>query len=494
MESYQNLLQRTREIAWLNGSSALLSWDQETYMPTKALEFRADQLAYLSGLTHKMFTAPEVGNWLKACEAHGFDSENIEAANVREWRRSYDRATKLPTELVEEMQRASSLGREAWMEARKKSDFSIFKPHLETLVSLNCRAADCWGYEVSRYDALLESYEPGARAADLKTLFASIKPEIVQVLKVAQERSASIPKDLLKGHYSIEKQQALNRKIAEAFGFNFEAGRIDTTTHPFCSGVGSNDCRLTTRYNETDFTSSLYGVLHEAGHGLYEQGLDSSVYGLPMGEAVSLGIHESQSRFWENHVGRSRAFWEYWHPVVCEHFPNLKAFSPEQIYKAVNRVEPGFIRVDADEVTYDLHIILRFELEVKLIEGSLKVKDVPDAWNELFKAMMGLPVPNDGMGCLQDIHWSMGNLGYFPTYSLGNLNASQLEQAALKQNPALEKEMGRGDYRSMLAWLHKNVHQYGKRYLPPELMKRATGKATSPEDHLNYLKKKFTNI
>jgi carboxypeptidase Taq len=274
-------------------------------------------------------------------------------------------------------------------------------------------------------------------------------------------------------------------------GFDFESGRIDTTTHPFCSGMGPSDCRLTTRYSEEDFTVSLYGIMHEAGHGLYDQGLLKEHYGTPLGSAVSLGIHESQSRLWENHVGRSEAFWRHWHPVACKHFPELSRFTPEQLTAAVNHVQPSFIRVEADQITYDLHIILRFEIELKLIERQLAVADVPAYWNEAFEKSFGLKVDNDAHGCLQDIHWSIGMMGYFPTYSLGNLNAAQLMRRALADAPALDAELARGEYGTLLKWLREKVHRHGMRHHPQDLMRLATGEGTSPAAHLASLRNKY---
>ena len=275
-------------------------------------------------------------------------------------------------------------------------------------------------------------------------------------------------------------------------GFDFDAGRIDTTTHPFCSGLGPNDCRLTTRYNEQDFTQSLYGIMHEAGHGLYDQGLPKEHFGTPLGNAVSLGIHESQSRLWENHVGRDSSFWQHWHPIACKHFPELKHLTPEQVTAAVNHVEPSFIRVEADQVTYDLHIILRFEIELKLIERQLTVADVPAYWNEQFEKSFGLKVAKDADGCLQDIHWSIGTIGYFPTYSLGNLNAAQLMRKARTDCPTLATELGRGEYSSLLGWLREKVHVHGMRHHPQELMRLATGILTETAAHLENLREKFT--
>jgi carboxypeptidase Taq len=337
---------------------------------------------------------------------------------------------------------------------------------------------ECLGYAQSPYDALLEGYEPGATAVALRQTFSELRTALVSILPAGVERSAVVPKDLLQGHYPVAAQQAFNRKVAEAIGFDFAAGRIDTTTHPFCSRIGAGDCRLTTRYDETDFTRSLYSILHEAGHGLYEQGLAPERFGTPLGSAVSLAIHESQSRLWENHVGRSAAFWEHWHPIACELFPDLKRCSPAQITAAVNRVSPSFIRVDADQVTYDLHVLLRFEIELDLVEGRLATGDIPAFWNQQFADLFGLKVTKDSEGCLQDIHWAIGAIGYFPTYTLGNLNAAQLMSRAARDNPVLEDDLRRGEYQSLCSWLREKIHRQGSRLLPQELMQAATGEPT----------------
>ncbi|MGH7972240.1 MAG: carboxypeptidase M32, partial [Limisphaerales bacterium] len=338
---------------------------------------------------------------------------------------------------------------------------------------------------------LLEEHEPGMRTAQVRSLFAELRPAIGEVMGKAVERSAAVPPDLIEGNYPVAAQQALNRKVAEAMGFDFAAGRIDTTTHPFCTTLGPGDCRLTTRYNERNFTQSLYGIMHEAGHGLYEQGLPAEYFGSPLCMAASLGIHESQSRLWENHVGRHPRFWEHWHPIACEHFPELKRLTPTQLAAAVNRVTPSFIRVEADQVTYDLHIILRFEVEVKLMEKQLAAGDVPAYWNENFQSMLGLKVERDADGCLQDIHWSLGELGYFPTYTLGNLNAAQIMERVLQDQPGLEGELSRGEYGNLLKWLRERVHRHGLRYHSQDLMQKATGEPTSGKHHLDYLRKKF---
>jgi carboxypeptidase Taq len=489
---YQKLLRRFDRIALLGSTAELLSWDQETYMPSRALAFRAEQLAHLSGTTHRLATGGKVGEWIAACEDHGFAAGSDEAITVREWRRDYDRATRVPARLVEKLERVRTLSREAWAQARRESRFTVFEPHLKKLVELQLQLADCWGYEESPYDALLEEYEPGAKSSQLESLFASLKPELTALMQAAMARPQAPPSNLLRGEYPIAQQQAFNRKVAEAMGFDFDAGRIDSTTHPFCTGLGPQDCRLTTRYDERDFTQSLYGIMHEAGHGLYDQGLPPDQFGRPLGTFCSLGIHESQSRLWENHVGRSREFWEHWHPTACAHFPHLKQFNPEQLTAAVNRVHPSFIRVKADEITYDLHIALRFDIEARLLQGALRVAEVPDYWNQCFEQLLGLKVPDDANGCLQDIHWSLGSFGYFPTYTLGNLNASQLMHAARRGVDGLGDALAAGNYRPLLRWLRTAVHEQGRRFPANGLITHATGEPTRPECHLAHLRSRFT--
>jgi carboxypeptidase Taq len=411
--------------------------------------------------------------------------------NVREWRRLWDRATRLPSRLVEETKQASSLGQHAWADARRAGEFSRFAPHLERLLALRREAAECWGYEACPYDALLEEYEPGARVAALVPLFDEWRRGLAEVLPAAVERSAGVPEHGIAADYPAAQQERFNREVAAALGFDFDAGRIDTSSHPFCAGIGPGDVRMTTRYDERDFTSSLYGVLHETGHGLYDQGLPAEHHGTPAGEAVSLGIHESQSRLWENHVGRAPAFWQHWYPVACEHLPALRAFTPEQVIAHVTRVAPSFIRVESDEVTYDLHILLRFELERRLVSGELKVPDLPAAWNARFRELLGREVPDDRRGCLQDIHWSGGGFGYFPTYTLGNLNAAQLMAAAQRDIPDLPHWLGCGTYAPLLNWLRARVHAPGSRLRPDELMRRATGGPTGTAARLAHLRARY---
>jgi carboxypeptidase Taq len=496
MHAYESLQQRFREIAGFNSAASLLGWDQETYMPPAAGAYRAGQLGQFAGLTHRLATAPEVGDWIAACEdslppCADEEETALRAANVREWRRDYERATRLSSRLVEELARTTSLAREAWAQARKESNFAAFAPWLEKIVGLVREQAEGWGYDTCPYDALLEGYEPGARVADLDPLFADLQKQLTPLVARLQQATAEADPARLAGFYPVPVQQSLNRRVAGAMGFDFEAGRIDTTVHPFCTELGPRDCRLTTRYHENDFTGSLFGVMHEAGHGLYTQGLPPEYFGTPMGMAVSLGIHESQSRLWENQVGRGRAFWRYWYPRVREQFPELNDLPPDDFWLIVNRVKPSFIRVDADEATYNLHIVLRYEIEQRLVSGALAVADVPAAWNARFAELFQVPVPDDARGCLQDTHWSLGLMGYFPTYTLGTLAAAQLFSTALRQIPELEADLEESNCSRLLDWLRENIHRHGRRYSPRELLERATGEPLRASYFLDYLQAKY---
>jgi len=489
MESLSAFAPLIQEGALLQSTAATLGWDQETNLPSAAVPHRARQLAYLSGKIHGFTTSKEWRMALEAAEATDPTDETARA-DLRELRHQFDRATKLPQALVEEASEASSLGKAAWAQAREASDFAGFAPHLEKLLEIARRKAELWGYQDEPYDALLSEYERGTTTAEVASLFDSCRGDLVETAAAAVARSGDVPSDLLAGHYPIAQQQILNREIAESVGFDFSAGRIDTTTHPFCTTLGPQDVRLTTRYDEEEFTSSLFGVLHEAGHGLYEQGLPEERFGYPSGSAVSLGIHESQSRLWENHVGRSRPFWERWYPRAIELFPHLANVSLKDFLRTINRASYSPIRVEADEATYDLHILLRFSLERRLLKGSLLVKDIPETWNNEFEELFGFRPANDTNGCLQDIHWAMGGLGYFATYSLGNLNSAQLFQSAMSA-PGVAPAFERADYQPLLTWMQKKVHTKGSTLLPQDLMVSATGSPTQSGPYLQHLKERF---
>src|SRR5215211_7447350 len=433
VDAYAELVRRSKELGVINSCAAVLGWDHQTYMPPKGGALRGEQMAFLASLSHQKFTDPKVGELLAAVEGSDLvkEPDSDAAANVREWRRAYDRATKIPQSLVEELARVTTAAQQAWQEAKTKNDFPLFRPHLEKVVDLKRQEADAVGFKEHPYNALIEEYEPGTTVAELKTLFAGLTAELAPLVKKIVASPKQPDKSVLEREFPADRQKVFAEAAAVAIGFDFHAGRLDTTAHPFCSGVGPGDCRITTRYNPRFFSESFFGVLHETGHALYEQNLPAAHFGTPLGVAASFGIHESQSRLWENQVGRGRPFWDHFFPRLKQAFPGTLAdVSPEAFFFAINDVRPSLIRVEADEATYNLHIALRFELELALLSGDLTVAELPGAWNERFEALFGLSVPDDARGCLQDIHWSFGGIGYFPTYTLGNLYSAQFMSAA----------------------------------------------------------------
>lgn len=488
--AYETFLQRVRDIQLGGSIEAVLDWDSETYMPKRAAAHRAEQIALIAGITHERRTSEEFGKLLAAAERET-NGDAAHATNVREMRRAFDRAVKLPTSLVKDIARAVTLGKEAWQEARKESNFAKFAPSLERLLDLKRRVADYVGWTTEPYDALMDEYEPAAKSADVQVVFDKLKSELVPL--VAAIANAPRKPDLGILHREAPKaaQDAFNRKIAAAMGFDFDSGRLDISAHPFCSGFTMSDVRITTRYDEKYMPQSLFGVMHEAGHALYEQGFNPQHAFTPMASAVSLGIHESQSRMWENTVGRSLAFWKHFFPALQEAFPSMADVALDAWVFAINNVRPSLIRVEADEVTYGLHIMLRFNLERKLMANKLAVKDVPDAWNDGMKSLLGITPPNDAQGCLQDIHWAMGIYGYFPTYQLGNLYAAQFYEAARKALPDLDERIARGDLQSLLKWLRENIHQHGQRYRAGELVRVVTGRDLSHQPFIDYLNAKY---
>jgi carboxypeptidase Taq len=484
------IFEKARELALIQSAAATLGWDQETYLPPAAAEYRAAQLSWLSSRAHELATSGAWKTALEDAEASDAGTDPKLTANLREMRREFDRSNKLTVELVARESLACSMSKHAWVAAREKSDFAGFAPHLEILLEIAREKAGLWGYADEPYDALLDGYERRTSTAAVARLFDAMKPQLREIAAQAVARSAAQSPTLPAGPYPVEAQQRFNAMVAAAIGFEFEAGRIDTTAHPFCTTLGPRDVRLTTRYMDSDFTSSLFGVLHEAGHGLYEQGLPAADFGLPSGNPVSLGIHESQSRLWENHVGRSRAFWNQWYPAAQEIFPQLANFSLDNFLAYLWRAEFSPIRVEADEATYDLHILLRFDLERRMLNGSLAVTDVPEAWNEGFRELFGFPPADDRHGCLQDIHWAMGGLGYFSTYTLGNINSAQLFAAARKDS-AIAAACDRADYQPLLGWLRENVHAHGATLDPVDLMRKATGSAPTTDAYLVHLKSRY---
>ncbi len=492
--AYAELLRRYAEVRDLSAVAGLLSWDQETMLPRKGAPARAEQLATLAGIRHERFTDPHLGELLEHCRSAPGRFDEIENAQLRELHTDYERATKLPKELVEQFAAAESAALEAWRDARAKSDWKAFAPHLERLLGLLRRKCDALGFGARRYDGLLDDYERGTTEAQLVTLFADLRARLAPLVAQALERAATVDVRCMQGHFEQAQQEQLADAVVRAMGFDLDAGRIDRSSHPFCSGIAAGDVRLTRRFVNDDLRPALYGVIHEAGHGLYEQGIPAALMRTPLGEACSLGVHESQSRLWENIVGRSLPFWRAFGPAAARCFPSLAAIAPEQLWRAANRVERSLIRVEADELTYNLHIIVRFEIERALVRGDLAVADVPAAWNGQMKELLGLVPANDAEGCLQDIHWSMGALGYFPTYTLGNLYSAQLWEAAQRELPDLDGAIARGELQPLREWLRAKVHVHGRRFTAKELIERATGAPPSAEPFLRYLGGKLAAI
>jgi len=497
-EAYQDLIQRVKETSLLESCASVLYWDERTYMPRAGAQHRAAQVSLLAGMGHERFTEPRIGELLTICEGSDLmkEPESVEAVNVREIRRVYAKETKLPKELVEEISKVTTLAQGEWAVARKNSDFKHFQPWLEKVLELERRRAEAYGYEGEPYNALLDNYEPGATVDEVSAVFAELRNDLVELLGKINGAPRKPDVSIVERLYSTDKQKLFGESVVQAMGFGFESGRLDVTTHPFCTGLGTGDTRITTRYNPHRLNDALFGMMHEAGHGLYEMGLNKMEhFGTPMGESVSLGIHESQSRMWENQVGRSRAFWGYFFPQLKRLFrESLDGVRLDDFYAAVNNVAPSYIRVEADEATYNLHILLRFELERALLTGDLKPADVPGEWNDRFEKYFGIKVDSDANGCLQDVHWSAGLVGYFPTYALGNLYAAQFFAAVQNDIPDLSAQFERGDFSGLLSWLRENIHCHGQRYRATSLVEKVTGKPLSHKPLMDYMTKKYGEI
>ena len=478
----------------LSQAQSLLSWDQNTYMPDGAAAARGQQMATLGKLAHERLTDPQLGEMLDALEG-SFAAESDEAALLTVARRNVERATKLPSDFVEDFTKARSAGQQAWIKARADSDFALFAPHLETILDFARRQADYLGYDDHPYDALHDLYERGSSTAKVKAVFAELRDATVPLVKDVVENGRDISDAPVHQPFEEALQEKFGVEVIEGFGYDFEHGRLDRTVHPFATGISKYDVRVTTRYSADFLNPALFGTMHEAGHAMYEQGLSDKHYRSPLGNAVSLGIHESQSRLWENLVGRSYGFWEHQYPRLQEVFPKqFGEVSLDDFYAAINKMGPSLIRVEADEVTYNLHVMVRFELELALLEGSLSVQELPDAWNAKYEDYLGLTPPDDAQGCLQDIHWSFGAIGYFPTYTLGNIMSVQLFEAAKRVHPELESEIRRGEFATLLTWLRENIHQHGSKYEPSDLLKRATGSELDAKPYIDYLNAKFRSL
>ncbi len=481
---YENLCQRVRETALLQSTSALLEWDQQTNLPSQADDYRCQQLTFLAGEVHRRRTDPELGELLNQLSDSPLteDPESDQAAVVSNLKREFDKDVRVPAQLVEEITKATSAGHNIWVQARKQNDYASFAPTLSNIVDLMQQKADAVGYEDCRYDALLDEYEPGAKTADVTKVLEALRIELVPLIEKIAGSENRPSSEVLHRNFPVDAQKAFAKYASEQIGFDYARGRLDETHHPFCTEIGPNDCRILTRYDSSFFNSGFFGTLHEAGHGMYEQGLRSDQYGLPTGKYCSLGIHESQSRLWENLVGRSSAFWKFFFPVAQQHFPDaLNDQTVDSFCASINTVQPSLIRVEADEATYNLHIIIRFELERDLIDGKLSVEDLPDAWNSKYESSLGITPPSFSDGVLQDVHWSAGLFGYFPTYSLGNLYASQFFASAEKEVGDLGVLFAKGEFSDLKLWLNDHVHRQGQKYSSAQLGKRVTGLDLSHE-------------
>ncbi len=496
-EKLEALKKRFAVVDDLQRAAALLSWDQQTYMPRRGAAARAEQLATLQKLAHEHFIAEENGALLNdlADYAAQLPYDSDEASLIRVAKRDYDRARRVPPTLVEEMARAASLAFEAWQRARAESNFKLFQPHLEKNVELRIELASCLGYKERIYDALLDQYEPLMTTAQVEAIFTSLKPDLVALVQAITRRADAVDDAVLHREYDVQQQWEFGVEVAKRLGLDFERSRQDKSPHPFTTSFALNDVRITTRLKPNFLPSALFGTIHETGHALYELGYRPELERTPLAGGASLSAHESQSRLWENIVGRSRGFWQFWFPRLREVFPaQLADQTVESFYRAVNKVSPSFIRVEADEVTYGLHIMLRFELENALVERRLAVADVPEAWNAKMHEYLGIVPPNDAQGCLQDVHWAYGDLGYFATYLLGSMFAAQLYAQALREVPAIPEQIARGEFGELLAWLREKVHAHGRKFTLDELARRVTGASLHARAYLTYLKTKFGEI
>ncbi|HWB93582.1 MAG TPA: carboxypeptidase M32 [Puia sp.] len=490
---YAEYVDRMARIADVKYSAAVLQWDQETYLPQKGAEFRARQLATLSEIAHQWFIDPSLGQLLEDLRTRG-DLAEDQQRNITLSLEDYDKQKKFSPAFIRRLSEASSRSFHAWLQARSANSFSIFKTDLQQLVDLKKEEAELAGYEQHPYNALLDQYEKGATVALLDRVFSQVRTPLKDLLdKIAAQ--PQVDDGFLRGDFPKQKQWDFGMELIRQLGFDFEAGRQDLSEHPFTTSFNPRDVRITTRIDEHDFNHMTWSCIHETGHALYEQGLPPEYYGLPLGEYASLSIHESQSRLWENNVGRSLNWWRSVYPRLQQLFPTRLGKIPvERFYYGINKVHPSLIRTESDEVSYHFHVMIRYELEKRLIDGSLPVADIPGWWNDNYKTWLDVTVPDDKRGCLQDVHWSHGSFGYFPTYSLGSFYAAQFFRTAESELPELHSSIGQGHTASLLGWLRDRIHRHGRRFTSEELCRRATGKTLEINYFLDYLLDKYRNI
>lgn len=494
MQNYSDLLSHLREIDLANQIGSLLGWDQEVIMPKNGAESRAEHLAWISKTVHEKITDPRIGELITSLEVE--DLDEIQRANVRITKKAHQRATCLPSDFVEDFARLRSQAHHTWAEAREKDDFSLFRDDLSKILDMTRRKAEYFGYTDSPYNALLDQYETGLTVGRLDPLFKGLRDSVSPLVRLVSESGVTPDNKWVDGvNWPKKSQEMLSQKVSESIGFDFNSGRRDSSVHPFCGGPNPFDVRWTTRYDESEPFGSLFGSMHETGHGTYEQGRPESLAYQPAGKACGLGIHESQSRLWENQIGRSLEFCEWVIPLWREFFPGkMDDVSPEMLWRSVNQIQPSFIRTESDEATYNLHIMIRYELEKMMIEGDIEVDQIPDIWNEYYDRYLGISPPNRKLGVLQDIHWCMGAIGYFPTYTLGNLYAAQLLESARNDIVDHDENIRNGMFGPLLDWMRKKIHTRGSILEPAELIEEATGRPPTPEPFVSYLASKVSRL
>jgi carboxypeptidase Taq len=490
MSSIEQLRKEFTELRRLQYISALLGWDTQVNLPSCSYGGRSEQVSLMEKLIHEKLISEKISKLITECEKLN-DLSVIDSAMVREARRLYDLEVKIPTELVTEIAKTSILSHQAWEKAKERSEFSLFKPYLSKMIDLEIEVAKRLDTGPTLYSTLIDLYEPSATYSWIKSVFDNLKLRLMKVIDKITSSNSKPDFSILTRDYDPEKQWDFSVEVVKKLQFDTNFGRQDKSVHPFTTTLSSTDTRITTRINKDFFPTCIFGSIHECGHALYEMGYQKEIHDTILADGASLGIHESQSRMYENIIGRSKEFWTYWFPILKENYfnENLKDVELNEFHRAINTVQPSYIRVEADEVTYALHIILRFELEHDIIEGKLETSEIPSVWNENFEKMMGIPVMKDSDGILQDVHWSGGAFGYFPTYALGNLYAAQIYDNALKKNPSLPEDYKKGDYSKILSYLRENVHQHGRIYKPRELVKRITNEDLNPDYFISYIEK-----
>jgi carboxypeptidase Taq len=484
------------EVVDLHRAASLLEWDEQVYMPPGGAPVHGEMVATIRKTAHEKFTSDAIGALVEQLESElsGWDPDSDEYRTVTTTARDFRKAIRVPAEFVAEQAQAVSAAQHAWAEARARSDFGSFEPHLERIVGLKRRYIGFFPATPHPYDVLLDDFEPGITTTDIQALFAVLRPRQVALIRAIAGRP-QVDDGFLHLEYPEREMWAFGEEVITAFGFDWARGRQDKSVHPFATGIGPDDVRITTRVVEREPFSLLFGSTHETGHALYEQGIDRRYSRSLLGDAASLGVHESQSRLWENLVGRSRPFWDHFFPKLQARFPSqLADVTLDRFYRGINKVQPSLIRVESDEATYNLHIMLRVEMEIAMLSGDVRTRDLPELWKSRMQEYLGLVPEDDARGVLQDIHWSIGAMGYFGTYTLGNVISAQLWDAFARATPDWADRFRRGDFSALLAWLRTNVHQYGRKYEPQELVERVTGSRIDPEPYLQYLETKYSGV